>query len=146
MSRYVSEKLAAEVIQRAGGRCEYCRISIDDTYFGGEIDHIRSLKHGGKTELDNLAFACHPCNRSKGSDLGSIYEPTGELIRFYDPRLDDWFRHFDVLSNGRIEPRTAIGTVTTAIFRFNDIERIDERLGLIELGRYFVSRDDEIFA
>lgn len=82
MSRYVSEKLAAEVASRAENRCEYCRIAIEDTYFGGEIDHIRSLKHGGETTLENLALACQPCNRNKGTDLGSIPHGSNVLIRF----------------------------------------------------------------
>ncbi len=102
MSRYVSEKLASEVIRRARGICEYCRIAIEDTYFGGEIDHIRSLKHGGKTESENLASACHPCNRHKGSDLGSIFEPTGELIHFFNPRVDNWHQHFSISDDAQI--------------------------------------------
>lgn len=69
MSRYVSNSLAGEINSRADGRCEYCRISIEDTYLGGEIDHIRSLKHGGETHAENLALACQPCNRNKGTDL-----------------------------------------------------------------------------
>ena len=69
MSRYISEKLKNLVEKRAAGICEYCLISIADTYFGGEIEHIISIKHGGKTEAENLALACQPCNRNKGSDL-----------------------------------------------------------------------------
>ena len=45
MSRYISDNLRSEVELRANGFCEYCRIAIEDTYFGGEIDHIISLKH-----------------------------------------------------------------------------------------------------
>ena len=90
MSRYISENLRAEVENRAGGNCEYCRIAIEDTYFGGEIDHIISLKHRGQTDLENLALACQTCNRNKGSDLGSISETSNMLVRFFNPRTDDW--------------------------------------------------------
>ena len=55
MSRYISESLRIEVERRADSICEYCRIAIEDTYFGGEIDHIISLKHRGQTESENLA-------------------------------------------------------------------------------------------
>lgn len=58
MSRYISESLREEVELRADGRCEYCRIRIEDTYFGGEIDHIISIKHRGETLSENLALAC----------------------------------------------------------------------------------------
>lgn len=138
MSRYISESLVAEVNARAGGLCEYCRISIDDTYFGGEIDHIRSVKHGGLSEPSNLALACQPCNRNKGSDLGSYPESSPNLIRFFNPRTDIWDEHFSVDTDAKIIPKSDIGVVTTTIFRFNDYERLTERLGLIEIGHYAV--------
>lgn len=136
MSRYVKAELANAVARRAGDRCEYCRISIEDTYFGGEIDHIRSIKHGGQTRPDNLALACQPCNRNKGSDLGSISARSGLLIRFFNPRTDNWPDHFDVGSNAEIIALTETGEVTTRIFGFNDPDRIAERKGLIEIGHY----------
>lgn len=136
MSRYISEILIKEVLRRAGGRCEYCRIFIEDTYFGGEIDHIRSLKHRGHMELRNLALACQPCNRGKGSDLGSISERSGALVRFFDPRIDIWREHFLINSVAEIEALSDIGEVTALILGFNASERIAERKGLIEMGRF----------
>ncbi len=135
MSRYISESLREFVKNRAGGICEYCLINIEDTYFGGEIDHIISLKHKGKTESENLAYSCQPCNRNKGSDLGSIAEKTGTLIRFFNPRIDLWSDHF-ILKQAKISPLTEIGEVTEQIFEFNETERIHERKGLIEIGHY----------
>ncbi|HQU86314.1 MAG TPA: HNH endonuclease signature motif containing protein [Pyrinomonadaceae bacterium] len=135
-NRYIGENLRKEVEKRAKGICEYCRINIDDTYFGGEIDHIISLKHRGETVSENLAFACQPCNRNKGSDLGSISENTKELVRFYNPRTDDWNAHFHVNQNGEIETLSEIGEVTAFIFKFNEMERVLERQGLMELGAY----------
>ncbi len=44
MNRYLSETLAAEIRSRAENRCEYCLISIECTYFGGEIDHIKKFE------------------------------------------------------------------------------------------------------
>ncbi len=72
MSRYISEDLRHLVAARAEYLCEYCLIHEDDTFFGCEVDHIISMKHGGPTEADNLAYACAFCNRQKGSDIGSI--------------------------------------------------------------------------
>lgn len=66
MSRYISEQLRQTVIARADGLCEYCLIAIDDTYFGGEVDHIISVKDGGQSISENLALTCQPCNRNKG--------------------------------------------------------------------------------
>lgn len=104
---------------------------------GGEIDHIRSLKHGGITEINNLALACQPCNRNKGSDLGSISKISNTLVRFFNPRIDSWSEHFDLNSNAEIVALTGIGEVTVRIFGLNNIERIAERKGLVEIGRYF---------
>ncbi len=69
---YVKAALRRIVVARAEGLCEYCLIQDIDTYFGCEIDHIISEKHGGPTTEDNLAYACLFCNKSKGSDVGSI--------------------------------------------------------------------------
>ena len=136
MSRNINTVLAKNVSTRANDRCEYCGISISDTYFGGEIDHILSIKHGGETTFENLALACQPCNRKKGTDLGSVLADSRKLIRFFDPRTDVWSEHFTINSNAEIETLSDIGKVTADIFGFNDPERIDERIGLIEIGHY----------
>lgn len=135
MSRYISKKLKKLVEERAEGLCEYCLINIEDTYFGGEIEHIISIKHGGKTEAENLALACQPCNRNKGSDLGSINEKTKRLVKFFNPRKDKWYEHFRLVESV-IKPLTNKGKVTTKILGFNEAERVKERKGLIEIGHY----------
>ena len=132
---YIPAEMRRLVIGRAGRRCEYCLIHEDDTYFGCEVDHVVSEKHGGLTVVENLAHACLACNRSKGSDLGSILVPAGELIRFFNPRIDVWSDHFS-LDGVLIKPLTAIGQVTERILRFNAIERVMEREALRLIGRY----------
>jgi hypothetical protein len=123
------------VARRAARLCEYCLIHEDDTYFGCEVDHIISEKHGGPTVLGNLAYACAYCNRNKGSDLGSIPPDTRQLVRFYNPRRDVWSEHFRI-EDAVIIPLTDIGRVTERILRFNLSDRILERRELALLGRY----------
>lgn len=137
MTRYISEFLRKQVEKRADNLCEYCLIPIEETYFGGEIDHIVGIKHDGETVLENLALACQPCNRSKGSDLGSNSVTTKILTRFYNPQVDVWTEHFQVNEDAKIIPLTEIGEVTVRIFKFNEFERVLERQGLIELGLWF---------
>jgi hypothetical protein len=132
---YIPAEMRRLVIGRAGSRCEYCLIHEDDTYFGCEVDHVVSEKHGGLTVVENLAYACLVCNRYKGSDLGSILGPSGDLIRFFNPRIDAWSEHFS-LDGAIIKPLTVIGQVTERIFRFNAIERLMEREALQAIGRY----------
>jgi hypothetical protein len=135
MNSYISQELRRLVTTRADYLCEYCLIHKDDTFFGCEVDHIISLKHGGPTEAENLAYCCMFCNRQKGSDLGSILWRTGELIRFFNPRSDRWSEHFQ-LNKAIIEPLTDIGEVTARILDFNNSDRIIERESLIQVGRY----------
>ena len=51
---YISAELRRLAVVRADGLCEYCLIHEDDTFFGCEIDHIISEKHGGLTVAENL--------------------------------------------------------------------------------------------
>ena len=134
MSRNIPEKLRYQVAAKADFRCEYCLIPAEDSFFGFQVDHIISKKHGGATQLDNLAFSCPDCNRHKGSDLATILDNSDELIRFYHPRLDLWNEHFEIHSTGYIADKSKIGKATIKIFDFNHPDRIIERRLLIELG------------
>ena len=69
MTSYISSELRRLVIERAGGRCEYCRISESDTFYGCQIDHIIAEKHQGATIESKLALTCAYCNRYKGTDI-----------------------------------------------------------------------------
>jgi HNH endonuclease len=132
---HIPVELRRLVVARAQRMCEYCLIHEDDTFFGCEADHIVNEKHGGLTIAENLAYACLACNRNKGTDLGSIWEPSDALIRFFNPRVDVWSDHFS-LKETLIRPITPTGSVTERIFRLNDIERLLEREALRALGRY----------
>ncbi|MCB0045137.1 MAG: HNH endonuclease [Caldilineaceae bacterium] len=62
MTAAIPESMRRGVIERAQGCCEYCG-KPQVTFFAHEIDHVIARKHGGQTELENLAFACFECNR-----------------------------------------------------------------------------------
>lgn len=132
---YISLKVRNFVAIRAEFRCEYCLIHEDDTFFGCEIDHIVSKKHGGSNDPENLAYACLFCNRHKGTDIGSVHPKTGELVRFFNPRKDHWHKHFQ-LTGVTITPLTDIGEITSRLFAFNIGERLLERDALISSGSY----------
>lgn len=106
------------------------------TRFSGiRSSHIISRKHGGSSELENLALACVVCNRFKGSDISSLTPQTKELVRFYNPRVDRWREHFS-FDNVQIKPLTQIGEATVRILQINADERILERETLNRRGRY----------
>jgi len=135
MSRtYIIKELKQLVTKRADCLCEYCLISEEDSG-GCQFDHIISLKHGGETIAENLAYFCLYCNLNKGTDLGSIIWRTGELVRFFNPRRDKWSENFR-LEDATIQPLTDIGEVTERIFQFNYSDRLLERQLLINVNRY----------
>jgi HNH endonuclease len=134
MPRWISAELRQTIADRAKLLCEYCLIAEADTFYGCEVDHIISLKHGGSSDPGNLAYACALCNRAKGSDVGSI-STTGEFVRFFNPRIDRWAEHFR-LEGATIQPLTLIGEVTGRILGFNDSARLHEREEMIRFGIY----------
>ena len=135
MSSYINDDLRYLVASRANHLCEYCLIAEENTFFGCQVDHIISLKHGGPTEPNNLAYACAFCNRHKGSDIASIVPETGNLIRFYNPRIDKWADHFR-LNGSMIESATETGEAAARILGFNSKDRILEREALMGIGSY----------
>jgi hypothetical protein len=107
---------------------------------GCQIDHIVSLKHGGENSEENLAVGVSTCNLNKGTDLGSINRKTGELVRLFNPRRDQWSEHF-CLKDGRIKPLTDIGNYAKNMaysdFKLEELKTkfnlsLVEQVGLIE--------------
>lgn len=100
------------------------------------IDHIRSIKHGGATVLDNLAYACPHCNHNKGTDVATFLDEAAEqTVRIFNPRKDSWAIHFEAI-NGEISPKTAIGKATAQILGLNVPDRLIFRQALAETGHY----------
>ncbi len=58
-----------------------------------------------------------------------------QIIRFFNPRIDNWFAHFKV-ENGLILPKTKIGRATIKILDFNNSYDIEFRKELILLGLF----------
>lgn len=62
----VSNELRQEIFERDGYTCVNCRSKEKESL---EIDHIKPISKGGKTEPDNLQTLCHDCNIRKGNDI-----------------------------------------------------------------------------
>lgn len=123
-----------EVRQRAGNRCEYCRLRQQDEEENPfHIEHIIALQHGGTDAQENLALACSWCNAVKGPNLSSIDPDSGELTRLYHPRKDLWEDHFR-REGPYILGLTAVGRTTAWLLRFNDTDNLTQRHLLLELG------------
>ena len=132
---YIPDALRRMVVERAGERCEYCRIQQRDSLYVHEVDHIIPVKHRGETALDNLCLACLDCNRNKGSDFASFDPETNHISVLFDPRQHQWDEHFR-LNGARIVPLTPEGRVTEFVLKLNDPTRLRARKALLESGRY----------
>ncbi len=132
---YVPEHLRRQVRDRAQGRCEYCLMHEDDSGYPHQPDHIIAEKHGGPTNLVNLAWSCFLCNRNKGADLSSIDPDTGKVTPLFNPRKQQWRRHFR-LNGGIVTPITASGRATANLLQFNTQINIAERLRLMRVGHF----------
>ncbi|MBK9216319.1 MAG: HNH endonuclease [Chloracidobacterium sp.] len=135
MSSHISPAIREQVAKRAVNVCEYCLIAEEDSYFCHQIEHIVSLKHGGSSDLDNLALACVFCNRNKGSDIAAAVPGTKRAILFYNPRTDRWTDNFRI-DGAVIEPLTECAEATVRILQMNHHDRIVEREILSRRGRF----------
>src|SRR5437764_14153301 len=135
MSEAVPAALRDLVRDRAKGHCEYCLLHEEAAWAPPEPDHIIATKHRGRTDETNLAWTCLACNRHKGTDVASIHEDTGRVVRLFHPRRDRWTRHFR-LRGALLVGRTAVGRVTVALLQFNRRDRLRMRRTLIAAGCY----------
>ncbi len=135
MREAVPATLRALVRERAKGRCEYCLLHEEDAWVSHEPDHIIAIKHRGRTDEANLAWTCLTFNRHKGTDVASIDEETGRIVRLFHPRRDRWARHFR-LQGAILVGRTAVGRITAALLQFNRGDRVRMRRTLRAAGCY----------
>jgi hypothetical protein len=122
----VDETQREIVALRAGRACEYCRIREADDAYSFHVEHIIALKHGGSSQIDNLAFACQHCNLHKGPNLSGIDPISGEVVTLYHPRRDSWGAHF-AFDEFRLVGLTPTGRATVRVLAMNDGDRVQLR-------------------
>jgi len=112
-----------QVIDRARGRCEYCRMhqSLQGATF--HIEHINPQAAGGPDTSDNLALACPSCNLGKSSRV-TVPDPETDLdVPLFNPRTDLWADHF-AWNDRRIVGLTPTGRATVAALNLNQPRRV----------------------
>lgn len=97
--------------------------------------NIIARQHGGLTDADNLCLSCFRCNSHKGPNIASLDPETGELVRLFHPRRDDWSEHFE-WNGALLAGHTAIGRVTVALLAINHPEYVLLRESLIDEGSF----------
>lgn len=130
----MSDALRQQVRERAGRRCEYCHLpDWPPPLEPFHLEHITARQHGGKTTLDNLAWACHRCNRHKGPNLTGIDPDTQEIATLFHPRKANWAAHF-MLRGIELVGLTPTGRATVVLLQMNTARRLERRAELIRLG------------
>jgi HNH endonuclease len=131
----ITIKIRHTVAKRAEFRCEYCRVHEDDRLYRFQIEHIVAIKHGGGSEIDNLAYACPHCNQYKGTDLVTFLLDYDDLVPIYNPRKMLWIEHFKV-DNGSIIAKTRTGEATIKLLNLNIPDAVILRQLLMDIERY----------
>lgn len=124
------------VRQRAGARCEYCRLP-DAALSAGDfhVEHIIARQHRGDDQPDNLAWACMFCNLYKGPNLASIDPDTGRLTELFHPRRQKWDEHFR-LESSQLAGRTAVGRTSVWLLEMNSEIMLQLRASLMQEGQW----------
>jgi len=114
----VSGWLRREVIQRAGNRCEYCRLSQAGQEAAFHVDHIHPVVEGGETVIENLALACVSCSLRKSARQFTADPTTGCDVMLFHPRWQIWTDHF-AWNGNRVRGITPTGRATLDLLKMN---------------------------
>lgn len=116
-------KLREFVRERAGHRCEFCRLPQAFSELRFHIEHVIPRQHQGNDTADNLALACPACNQHKGTNLTGVEPDTGQVVLLFHPRREDWSEHF-AYEGARIVGRTPKGRTTAWLLEVNDAAQL----------------------
>ncbi len=120
MSAYVPAELKAQVRQVDRHRCCYCLTTEDNSGVPMSFEHIYPRSKGGATSFQNICLACRPCNEFKSDTVQGKDFVTEESASLFNPRTQDWSRHFTWSGDGTvIEGLTPVGRVTIAALQMN---------------------------
>jgi hypothetical protein len=107
--------------QRANFLCEYCHSSEEGSTAAFTFDHILPQSLGGGDAAENLALACIRCNGRRYNFTTGIDPETQTEQRLFNPRQDDWSKHFIWSPEGtEIIGLTPIGRATLNRLDMND--------------------------
>lgn len=133
----IPKSLRESVRGRANGRCEYCCSPEDHSPASFSVEHILPQSEGGKTTEDNLALSCQGCNNYKYTHTTGIDPVSGEVVRLFHPRIDEWQRYFQWdESSTRIIGLSAVGRATITRLKLNRAHIVTLRETLVQVGKH----------
>jgi 5-methylcytosine-specific restriction endonuclease McrA len=133
-SRHIPVSLVRAVRERARHACEYCQLPQEFQEATFHVDHVKPRAEGGQTVLSNLALACVSCSLHKADRLAADDPATRKRLILFNPRADDWKRHFAWDSDCRLVGRTPRGRATIFALRMNRAGILAVRRLLAKVG------------
>ena len=128
----MSQALRTLVAERAGYRCEYCRLPEEFVPATFHLEHIIPRQHSGSDDPDNRALACNRCNLCKGPNIAGIDSDTGQMVPLFDPRRQSWDDHFTW--EGAVITGLPTGRTTIQVLQINAPRRVRLRARLLARG------------
>ena len=133
----ITREIANRVRKAARNRCGYCLSPQNLMPLELEIEHLLPKSQGGTNEEDNLWLSCRSCNSFKGSQTHAYDPLTGRRIRLFNPRRQQWSRHFTWSSDGtEIIGLTICGRATIIALKLNNIFALTARSEWVAAGRH----------
>jgi hypothetical protein len=85
-----------------------------------EIEHVVPVSQGVTDDDGNLWLACRFCNTFKSDAVDALDPVSGRRVLLYDPRRQDWNKHFRWSEDGaRVVGLTPTGRATVAQLQLN---------------------------
>lgn len=139
----VSTKLRQTITNRAKRHCEYCLMPLDFSHDPFEAEHNIPISKSGKTESNNLAFACRGCNLHKSDKILGFDSVSDEIVRLFNPRKDAWNENFGWAKNFTvIIGLTPIGRATVEVLNLNRQGLLNQREMLYKFGKHPSNLED----
>ena len=136
-SERITPLLRRQVSEQARGLCEYCCCPADFTNASFHCEHIRPRNAGGRTTLDNLAWAWAWCNSHKYTKTHAQDPHTGQRVPLFNPRRQRWSRHFAWSADFMyIIGRTRTGRATVDALHLNRPQLLNLRRLLHAAGEH----------
>jgi 5-methylcytosine-specific restriction endonuclease McrA len=122
---------------RAGQRCEYCRHPDGFACAPFACEHVLPRSLGAGDSVEELAWSCSGCNSHKSDKTSGLDPVTGRTVPLYNPRTQDWGRHFRWSSDGLlIIGSTATGRATVETLHLNRPELVNLRFLLSTIAEH----------
>lgn len=109
----ISEKVRAQLLHAAHGRCQMCGATIAEDGVSLQIDHKIPVSWGGKTEIGNLWAICVPCNHGKRDYFSSFNDAEMRAVLQYKS-VHERIAHLLRLHMGKPVPAYLIEFVANA--------------------------------